>query len=54
MKKETKNINGYEVCINFDMTTYFCLLDKESRNCEGICIYVRKIPKDIPILPERE
>lgn len=54
MKNETKNIDGYEVCINFDMTTYFCILDKDSRNCEGICIYLKSISMTVPILPERE
>ena len=52
--KETRNVHGYEVCVNFDMSTYFCILDKRSRNCDGICIYVSGPPKDVPILPERE
>jgi len=54
MTKETKYIDGYEVCINFDMTTYFCILDKDSRNCDGICIYLKSITVDVPILPERD
>ena len=55
MKKETKFVNGYEVCVNFDMSTYFCILDKDSRYCDGICIFVKKVEKeDVPILPERD
>ena len=52
--KETKNVNGYEVCINFDMTTYFCILDKSSRTCDGICIFVEGALQAVPIFPERE
>ena len=52
--KETRNVDGYEICVNFDMSTYFCILDKESRNCDGICIYVSGPPGFVPILPQRE
>jgi hypothetical protein len=54
MDKETKEINGYVVCVNFDMTTYFCILEKSSRFCDGVCIYVKNAKKNVPLLPERD
>lgn len=53
-KKETKLVDGYEVCVNFDTSTYYCILHKKSRNCDGICIFVKSDPKDVPILGERD